>query len=61
MKQFNFSFFNIYKYDSDCWGLNLLTIGMNDRSLIGLNADEDGTYLTLFWLIEIAFMYGKRY
>jgi len=52
MKNFNLELFDIYKYDSDCWGINLLTFGLMGKSLFGFNADEVGWYVELFWCIE---------
>ena len=47
---FKFSLFDIYKYDPDCWGCNILEIGLMDRALFGLNSDEDGWYVNILWL-----------
>ncbi len=52
MINFSLKLFDIYKYDSDCWGVNLLTFGIVERSLFGFNADEDGWYLSLIWTQE---------
>ena len=52
IKRFRFEFFGFYKYDSECWGVNLLSFGVMDKSLFGFNSDEDGWYLELFWLID---------
>lgn len=51
-KHFSFELFGFYKHDSDCWGINLLTIGLMGKSLFGFNTDEDGWYVDILWFIE---------
>lgn len=48
----NLELFNFYKYDAECWGFNLLTCGLLDRSFFSLNSDEDGWYLSFFWICD---------
>lgn len=52
MWQLNLELFNIYKYDSECWGIGFLTCGLMERSLFSFHSDEDGWYLNLFWFID---------
>ena len=53
MIKINLELFEIYRFDKDCFGINIFTCGLLDRSLFGFNSDEDGYYLNLFWFIEI--------
>ena len=57
--RFNFQLFDIYKHDSDCWGMNILTFGMLGKSLFGFNSDEDGCYLSLAWTAELKIARNK--
>lgn len=53
MIKVNLELFDIYRFDKDCWGINILTCGLLSRSLFGFNSDEDGLYLNLLWVLEM--------
>ena len=53
MWRIDFELLGFYRYDSDCWGFNILTVTVTGKCLLGLNSDEDGVYLTALWCGEL--------